>query len=283
MSATHVEYIGPAPRIAVTRSGDGPLLVCLHGIGGNRSNWDRQWPAFASQFTTVAWDARGYGSSDDYEGELRFEDFSADLRRVLDYYGVQRAHLLGMSMGGRIAIDFCAREPGRVATLIVADTSAGSKVVSSRERVEEFLALRKAPLLNGKTPAEIAPTVVDSLVSPATTPQVRAQMIESLAALHMHSYLKTLDTVTRYTAFPDFRTLEVPSLVLVGEHDRIATPEYAQGMARDMGAQFVLLRDAGHLSNMEQPEAFNSAVLEFLMRYRDRASAPASQSQARRK
>lgn len=268
------ERIGPAPRIAVTRAGEGPLLVLMHGIGGNRSNWSEQLPAFAQHFTTVAWDARGYGDSDDYPDKLRFEDFSADLTRVLDHYGAGRAHLLGISMGGRIAIDFCARAPERVATLVVADTSAGSKVVASREKVEEFLALRKAPLLSGKTPADIAPHVADSLASPATTDSVRARMIESLAALHCESYLKTLDTVTRYTTFPDFASIRTPALVLVGEYDRIATPEYAREMAKQMRARFVLLPNAGHMSNMENASAFNAAALEFLLEHKARGDAP---------
>lgn len=268
------ERIGPAPRIAVTRAGAGPLLVLMHGIGGNRSNWTDQLPAFAEHFTTVAWDARGYGDSDDYPDQLRFEDFSADLMRVLDHYGVQRAHLLGISMGGRIAIDFCARAPERVATLVVADTSAGSKVVASREKVEEFLALRKAPLLNGQTPADIAPIVADSLASPATTTEVRARLIESLAALHRSSYLKTLDTVTRYTDFPDFASISAPALVLVGEYDRIATPDYARDMAAQMQARFVVLPHAGHMSNMENVSAFNTAALEFLLEHRARGDAP---------
>lgn len=270
------ERIGPAPRIAVTRAGSGPLLVLMHGIGGNRSNWTDQLPAFAQHFTTVAWDARGYGDSDDYADALRFEDFSADLKRVLDHYGVERAHLLGISMGGRIAIDFCARQPARVATLVVADTSAGSKVVASPEKVDEFLALRKAPLLNGKTPADIAPNVAESLASPATTPAVRARMIESLAALHCDSYLKTLDTVTRYTAFPDFASIKAPALVLAGEYDRIATPDHARDMASQMRARFVVLPHAGHMSNMENPSAFNAAALEFLLAHRDHGDAPRS-------
>lgn len=271
-----VERIGPAPHIAVTRAGAGPLLVLMHGIGGNRGNWADQLPVFAQHFTTVAWDARGYGDSDDYSDALRFEDFSADLRRVLDHYGVGRAHLLGISMGGRIAIDFCARAPERVATLIVADTSAGSRVVASREKIDEFLALRKAPLLNGKTPADIAPSVAESLASSATTPGVRARMIESLAALRCDSYLKTLDTVTRYTAFPDFASIQAPALVLVGEYDRIATPDYARDMATQMRARFVLLPHAGHMSNMENASAFNAAALEFLLEHRERGDAPRS-------
>ena len=100
------EFIPGPVRLAVDRKGEGPLLVLLHGIGGNRTNWRDQMPVFSRHFTTVAWDARGYGLSDDYAGDLDFKDFARDLGRVLDHYGAQKAHLLGLSMGGRIIQDF---------------------------------------------------------------------------------------------------------------------------------------------------------------------------------
>ena len=101
--------IGPAPRIAVDHAGQGPLLVFLHGIGGQRTNWHAQLQALADRFHVVAWDARGYGASDDYDGPLAFGDFSADLVRVLDHFGAEAAHLVGLSMGGMIAQDFYRR------------------------------------------------------------------------------------------------------------------------------------------------------------------------------
>ena len=67
--------------------GAGPLLIFLHGIGGNRTNWRAQLPEFAAHFTAVAWDARGYGASDDYDGPLAFDDFVADLERVINWFG----------------------------------------------------------------------------------------------------------------------------------------------------------------------------------------------------
>lgn len=275
--STHFGRIGPAPRIAVEWCGQGPLVVMLHGIGGNRGNWSAQLPAFGAHFTAVAWDARGYGDSDDYDGRLDFADFSADLLRVLDWFGAERAHLVGLSMGGRIALDFWQRHRGRVATLVLADTSAGSHETASPERVEEFLRLRKRPLLDGKTPADIAPEVARTMLGRSITVDAREAIVASLASLHTESYLKTLDTVTRYTSFPDFARTDVPVLVLVGEDDRTATPQYARQMAsRIPNAQFVLLPRTGHLSNMENPDGFNAAVLPFLRRHQSRASSIAA-------
>ena len=80
------ERILENPAIAIDHAGDGELVVLLHGIGGNRTNWTQQVEAFSEQFHTVAWDARGYGNSDDYEGALEFEDFSRDLLALIDHF-----------------------------------------------------------------------------------------------------------------------------------------------------------------------------------------------------
>src|SRR5689334_22806733 len=157
--------IPPRPHLALDVQGDGPLLLFLHGIGGNRTNWRAQLPAFAPHFKAVAWDARGYGASDDYEGPLAFDDFIADLLRVIDWFGVKRAHLAGLSMGGRIAMRFALLHPDRVATLTLIDTHEGFESFTPEKR-REFIETRRAPLISGRSPADIAPTVARSLAGP---------------------------------------------------------------------------------------------------------------------
>ena len=271
-SARRRVWVEPKPRVAVELTGSGPLVLFLHGIGGNRTNWYPQLDVVGAEFTAAAWDARGYGESDDYEGELDFADFSGDLLRVLDAFDAHSAHLVGVSMGGRIAIDFVGRHPDRVATLTLADTSAGSARVASPAEVEKFLQMRKQPLLEGRSPQDIAPEVVATLIGPATPAAVRDAMIESLSVLHRDSYLKTLDAVTRYTAFTAFEKIKVPTLVIVGEHDRIATPEYAAAMAQRIeNSRFVMLEGGSHISNMDRPAEFNAVLLDFLRTHAARA------------
>jgi 3-oxoadipate enol-lactonase len=260
--------IGPHPRIAVDVGGRGPLLLFLHGIGGNRSNWRDQLPVFAEYFTAAAWDARGYGDSDDYEGALDFGDLSADLLRVLDHFQAERAHLCGLSMGGRIAMDFHDRHPKRVASLTLCDTQPGLARMPAEKR-REFIRLRQEPLHAGKTPAEIAPAVARTLVSPKASPAAFQRLVDSMAALHTASYLKTIEASFLYARAPDLEGIRVPTHILVGADDSLTPPEIARAMAeRIAGAKLTIIADAGHLANLDQPEAFNAAALGFLREHR---------------
>ena len=256
--------IEPRPRIAVDVAGEGPLLLFLHGIGGNRGNWRDQLPVFAAEFTAAAWDARGYGDSDDYDGPLDFADFSADLLRVIDHFEAERAHLCGLSMGGRIALDFHDRHPERVASLTLCDTQPGLGQMPAEKR-REFIRLRQEPLRAGKMPAEIAPGVARSLVGPKAPPEVVQRLVDSIAALHKDSYLKTIEGSFLYERAPNLESIRVPTHIVVGADDRLTPPEIARAMARRIGhAALTVLPECGHLANLEQGERFNAAVLGFL-------------------
>ncbi len=267
--------IGPRPRLVVEVAGSGPLLLFLHGIGGNRGNWRDQLPVFAAGFTAATWDARGYGDSDDYDGPLDFGDFSADLLRVLAHFGVERAHLCGLSMGGRIAMDFYGRHPARVASLTLCDTQPGLAEMPEAKR-REFVRLRQEPLLAGKQPRDIAPAVAKTLLGAKAPPAVFQRLVDSMAALHTESYLKTIEASFMYPRVPDLERIEVPTHIVVGAEDTLTPPDLARAMAaRIPGARLTVIADAGHLSNIENPAAFNDAVLGFLRPYAARAAAAA--------
>jgi len=261
------DRIGPPPALAVDRAGDGPLVFFLHGIGGNRTNWRDQLPVFAARYTAAAWDARGYGGSDDDAGPLAFDEFAADLERVLDHYRVSRAHLVGLSMGGRIAMRFYFLHPERIATLTLCDTHRGFASLSAEQRVE-YVRIRRDALAGGLEPRDIAPTVVPTLLGPAASPAARQQLFESMATLRKASYLKSLEATVNQDTVGDLAAIAVPTHFVVGEHDRLTTVSLAQAMAAEVsGAELTVIPDAGHLSNIENPDAFNRSVMDFLARH----------------
>jgi 3-oxoadipate enol-lactonase len=254
--------VGPAPHIALDRAGSGELVLFLHGIGGNRTNWRGQIERFSSFCHAAAWDARGYGLSDDYEGPFDYADVAWDLLRVIDHFGAKRAHLVGLSMGGRIILDFHARHADRVASLTFVDTLPKSQ---PPDRRAEFLRLRQKPLLDGGHPREIAHAVASTLVSPRARPGAYEQLVASMEALRREPYLKAIAAQANIDRTDELARIRVPAAFIVGVDDHLTPPAEMRAAAdRVQGSRYVEIVDAGHLSNIEQPEAFNAALDEFL-------------------
>lgn len=260
--------IPPKPSLAVDRKGTGPLVLFLHGVGGNRSNWSEQLPAFAPHFTAVAWDARGYGESDDPDGPSAFSDFADDVVRLLDHFDATTAHLVGLSMGGHIALDVAARYAGRVASLTLCDTNAGFAHLTEEQR-QEFVRMRTQRLLEGGEPAEMAWPVAQTLAGRAATPATMQRLVDSMTALHKQSYIRTVEAMVTVDFSAGLGAIAVPTLVLVGADDRLTPPEMARDLQQRIPfSDLTVIPEAGHLSNIECPGAFNRAVLAFLLRQR---------------
>ncbi len=265
-------HTGGPVSIAYDMAGSGPLVVFLHGIGGNRTNWYGQFEHFSNRFCAVTWDARGYGASNDSPQTLKFSDFADDLLRLLDHCKAERAHLVGLSMGGMIIQDFYGRYPERVATLALVDTSSGFGGVPEAVR-RDFLARRLDPLEKGLTPVDIAPGVVEVLVAKSASAAIREQLRGSLSALRVEPYKQALHAVVTTDFRPVLPKITVPTLVIVGEEDIVTPPSASEFLVKNIaGAALVKIPGAGHLTNIEKPEAFNAALGPFLDQHAQRAS-----------
>ena len=257
-----------APAIAYAEAGpaQGPALFFLHGIGGNKTNWQQQQLFFADHgYRAIAWDARGYGDSDDYAGPYDFADISADLNRLMDHLGVTQAHCVGLSMGGRILMDFADRHPQRLKSLTLCGAFPSFNKALSPQQRDDFLRLRQAPLLAGKTFADLAPELIHSLTSPYASAQTQAQLHASICALRKESYLKALAAASDFDRTEAIQRITVPTLLMYAEDDRLTPPAMGREVAALMPhAQFALLPRCGHLMNLECPDAFNEQLLGFL-------------------
>jgi 3-oxoadipate enol-lactonase len=246
--------VGPSPRIALSVAGRGSTVLFLHGIGGNRHSWDAQVEFFSRHFRAAAWDARGYGESDDYEGPLQFSTFTADVLRILDHLKAERTHLVGLSMGGRIARNFALAHPERLKSLVLANTSPGFGALSP-DQVTAFVEQRR----------KLDPPVQARRVLGPNAPQSAYDtLVAALSAVHRESYLKTVEASVAQDLAAPVEKIRVPTLVIAGKHDPLYPANVTHGLAsRIPGARLAEL-DCGHVSNLELPERFNSVVLEFL-------------------
>ena len=238
-------------------AGQGTLLLFLHGIRGSRRHWARQIEFFSRRFRAAAWDARGYGDSEDYEGALQFDQhFTADVLRVADYFGARKMHLVGLSMGGRIARNFALRHPDRLRSLVLAGTSPGFDALSGEE-VKRFVAERRTA----------TPESVRRLLGSRAVAGAYEQLLDSVQRVHQASYEKTLEASVAQDRAAPIEEIKVPTLVITGDEDKVYPPAMAKDIARRIpGAELVTMRGVGHLTNLEQPDEFNQAVLDFLIR-----------------
>ena len=244
-------------------AGAGEPLILLHGLGLNMHVWDDQFAVFAKQFRVIRYDLRGFGRS--LPATATPFSHAEDLNNLLDQLRIDRAHLLGLSLGGRIATDFALQYPRRVARLVLADTALGGYRFS-----EDWYARLNAVLQCGKT-GDVAAAKALWLAHPLFD-AVKAQpaiggrfsaIANSDAGWHwLH---QGLEQGISPAAAKRLQDIAARTLIVVGEHDLADFHAIAKLLENSIPqAEKQVISDAGHIVNMEVPAAFNAIVLDFL-------------------
>lgn len=241
-------------------------LLFLHGVGGGRAAWDSQIPYFSALgHRAYAWDQPGYGGTsliDPYD----LEQVAGALRRLIETLGGEPAVLVGHSMGGFIAQEACARFPQLVKALALCFTSP-SFGGGSQEFVDKFIAARIAPLDAGRSMAEIAAKLMPAMRGSKSLPEGLAHAERVMGAIPPASYRKAVQLLTTFDRRAQLPAIAVPTLLVAGSDDSVAPANVMQRMAQRIpAAEFVLLEGCGHLGPMDQPDAFNEALRDFLER-----------------
>ena len=246
----------------LTSTGDGddrPVVVLSHGAGGSHAVWFQQVPVLGSRYRVLTWDARGFGNSTNVGDATSAEAGGADLAAVLDELGIERAHLVGQSMGGWHIAAFADATPERVASLVFADTIGGLWTDGLRAAFAEFSSrggLAGPPRIGAHRALWSGTAERDPAL---------AFLYEQLGTFFdppMSQLGRTLRWSIEHEHIAD---MGVPVLVIAGEHDPIfPSPLLAESAALIAGARFVEIVDAGHSPYFEQPAAWNGAVLDFL-------------------
>ncbi|MBI3371204.1 MAG: alpha/beta fold hydrolase [Betaproteobacteria bacterium] len=242
-----------------------PLLF-LHGIGGGHAAWDAQVAFFAQLgYRAVAWDQPGYGEApmvDPYD----LDGVAGALERLIVGLGGARVMLVGHSMGGCVAQEAYARYPHRVQGLALCFTSAafGGK---GGDFARQFIAARVEPLDSGSTMAEIAAVLMPAMRGATSDPDGFARAQRVMSRVSPQTYRKAVALLTTFDRRPLLPQISVPTLLISGSDDKTAPPSVMEKMAQKIpGAEYFCLPGCGHLGPMDQPDAFNSALLAFLQR-----------------
>jgi len=250
-------------RIHYERRGSGPPLLLLHGIGSNSRSFRHQLADLADGWTVVAWDAPGYGRSDDPLQPFSLEDLADRAVGLLDELEIERAHVLGVSMGGVVAQLVYHRHPRRVRSLILADTNPGGGGLPEPERSERVR--QRLDALERSGPRGMAEARAPRLLRPGAPAELLAEVTDIMAEVRPAGYCAAASALGQTDLTPLLGAIEVPTLVIHGEQDAVVPPETGRMLADSIpGARLVLIPDAGHVSNQEQPAAFNAAVRQFL-------------------
>ena len=250
-------------RIGYGDLGRGTPIVLLHAFPLDRTMWAPQTSALAGEWRCLAIDARGFGDST-ATGPFSVDRYADDIAAVLDAAAVAQAVVVGLSMGGYVAFALWRRHPRRVRALVLADTRAGEDTPETRDRRRELIQLarsegsaavaeRQLVGLLGKTTREQRPDIVQSVRAIAERASVDG-IVGALEAL-----------LARPDSTSTLSSISVPTLIVVGEEDVLAPAKEARGMhALVPDSRFQVLAQAGHLSSVERPAAFNAVLSEFL-------------------
>jgi 3-oxoadipate enol-lactonase len=253
-------------RIGLSMMGEGPAtpILFLHGVGSDKSAWRPQLDHFGTGRRAIAIDYPGYGESE-FKPEATRDDFARAAFATLDALGIERAHMCGLSLGGVVAIAMHAITPDRCASLVLADSFAvhpdgaaihERSVAASHVMTMRDLAEARAPLLLGGAASEA----------------MKNEVIATMAAINPAAFRVGAAAVWLANQQERVASIDVPTLILVGEEDAITPPALSHALAEQAGAAAAVrppvtlqtIADAGHLANMEQAGIFNRAVDQFL-------------------
>ncbi len=242
--------------------GDGPVLLFLHGIGGNHQSFDWQLPAFADRWRAISWDMPGYGGSAPL-AEMTFENLAHGLARLLDHLDAPTAVIVGHSMGGMVAQEFMVHYPERATALVLSATSPSfGKPGKWRD---SFLGQRLAPLDRGLSPADFAEDLVPNLMADNPPEAAVASAHASMSALSVETYRAALNCLVTFNQRDKLGDIACPTLALAGEFDDAAPAPMMEKMASHIpDCRYRCLPGVGHLANLEDPDPFNQAIRGFL-------------------
>jgi 3-oxoadipate enol-lactonase len=247
--------------------GNGPWLALSHSLACASSMWDEQMPLLTKRFKVLRFDTRGHGGSDAPAGAYTLEQLADDVKGLLEALGIRETHWMGLSMGGMIGQTFALKYPGILKSLVLADTS--SRIP---EEAQPLWAERiKVAESKGMEPL-VQPTLERWFTAPyrVAQPEQMKRVGAMIRATPVAGYVGCCHAIPKLNLTARLKDIKVPALVIVGDQDAGTPPAMAQAIHENLsGSELVTIKDASHLSNIEQPAAYDAALAKFY----DRISA----------
>lgn len=253
MSAVRVSHEVTGPEGA-------PVVVLSSSLGTTRSMWDAQVAELESRFRVVRYDTRGHGRSPVPDGPYDIDDLADDVVALLDTLGVDRAHVVGLSLGGMTALRLAARDPDRVDRMVVLCTSA---------RLDPSSAWHdRAATVRAEGSAAVAPAVVERWYTPGhleTTAGLRERAEAVVAATPTEGYAGCCEVIATMDLTGDLSNIQAPTLAVAGADDPATPPDHLERIADGVReGRLLVVPQAAHLANDEQPATVTPAIVDHL-------------------
>ncbi len=259
-------------RVAYSDEGpvDAPVIIFIHGFPFNRCMWDKQAEALSEHYRVITYDVRGHGKTDAGYNDFSMDVFSADLIALMDALEIETAVLCGLSMGGYIALNAMEKYPHSFDALVLCDTQCIDDTLEVKEkRMKAIESIRK----NGVE--QYADESIKNLFAPAsdaTKQNEIAAIREMIVNTSRDSLRKTMIALAeRKTTCRKLQEISIPVLIMVGSEDKITPLTESQKMHKNIpGSVLCVIENAGHVSNMENPDMFNEQLMKFMRQHAEK-------------
>jgi 3-oxoadipate enol-lactonase len=245
-------------------TGQGQPLLFIHGLGSSGRDWEYQVPFFCQDYQVVVLDVRGHGRSDKPSGPYSIPLFAGDVAGLMEGLGIASAHLVGLSLGGMIALQLAADRPDLVRSLVVVNSSPDMVVRTWRQRLEVWQRSIIVPLLGMKKMAEL---LGSRLFPKVEQGELRELFVQRWQENDPRAYRQTLRAIVGWSVADRLPAIDCPVLVVAGDQDYTPVAYKASYVERLPHAELVVVEDSRHGTPVDQPEAFNEALAGFLRRW----------------
>jgi 3-oxoadipate enol-lactonase len=247
--------------VRYTVTGSGPWVALSHSLACRLEMWDEEVRRLSKRFTVLAYDTRGHGESTASPAPYTLDLIADDIKGLLDHVGAKDTHWVGLSMGGVYGLFTALKYPGLFSSMVLADTSSRL----APEGIQAFKD-RVAAVRAGGMEAMVEPTLKrwfkDSFR--AKEPALMKRVAEWIRTTPAEGYIGTSAAIPAIDVTARLKEIGVPCLALVGSDDIAMPPAFSKILAQEIpDCRMVEIADAGHISNLEQPEAFNQALQQF--------------------